>query len=77
MAYHVVARRVQCVGIAVLALAGRARLERIDDQAVDQVIHLHGRHADQIEPVEVGEDVGQQLARFGHQGDFFRSLDHA
>jgi Mg-chelatase subunit ChlI len=76
VADHVVARGVQRVGIAILALAGRARLEPLDDEGVDQVVHRHRRHADQVQAVQVGEHFGQQLARRRHQGDFFRSLGH-
>ena len=40
MANHVVARRVERVGIPVLPFACRACLEFIDDEAIDQIVDM-------------------------------------
>ena len=48
----------------------------VDDEAVDQVVDLHGGHADQVEPVQMAEHIREQTAGLGHQRDFFRALGH-
>src|SRR5690606_33866224 len=60
----------------VLPLAGRARDELVDDECIDQIVDLQGRHADQVQPIEIVEHQRQQSARLRHQRDFFGSLGH-
>jgi hypothetical protein len=76
VANDMVGRGVQREGIAVLSLARGTRIEFVDDEAIDHVIHLHGRHADQAQLVQVSKYTRQQLARLRHQRDFFRPLGH-
>jgi len=73
---HAIGGGVECVGVPVLTFAGRACSEFMDDEVIDQIIDLHGRHADQVQPVQVTEHVRQQPPRLRQQGDFFRLFGH-
>lgn len=68
-------RGIERVGEAVLALAGRAGLERADDECLGAVVDLHRGHAGADEAVEVGEHLGQQLASVTHQVELGGGLE--
>src|SRR5690606_4389820 len=60
-----------------LPFAGRACVEFMDDEVIDQIVDLHRGHADQGQSVKMAEHLSQQPARLGHQRDFFWALGHA
>lgn len=77
MADHVVDRGIQGVRIVVLADAGRARLQLVDDHPLNEIVDRQRAHAFHRQPVQRLENLGEQGAGLRHQLDFPWRLDHA
>ncbi|MNN42096.1 hypothetical protein D3C81_1562530 [compost metagenome] len=76
MAHHMVHRGIERIRKAVLAFARRPGLERVDDECFGTVVDLHRGHAGADESVEVGENLGQQLAGAAHQVELGGGLEN-